>query len=157
MKRRRLGAWRWLLAGVGLALFGCSEPVGLFAGGELSGRTAPVPANWENVPDTVQLEARPADPYSVNLWAVHVGSAIYVAGDEEGKRWIRLVRADREVRLRIGDAVYALAAAEVDDAEERRRVTDAFAAKYGDDDGEGADFMANDAIFRLQPRDGAGQ
>ena len=149
-ERRRFGAW--LLAGVALALFGCSEPVGLFAGGELSGRAAPVPAAWGDVPDTVQLEARPADPYSVNLWAVHVDSAIYVAGDEDGKRWISLVRADREVRLRVGDAVYALAAAEVDDAEERRRVAAAFAAKYGDDDGEGDDFMANDAVFRLQAR-----
>ena len=148
--RRRFGAW--LLAGVALALFGCSEPVGLFAGGELSGRAVPVPAAWGDVPDTVQLEARPADPYSVNLWAVHVGAAIYVAGDEDGKRWISLVRADREVRLRVGDAVYALAAAEVDDAEERRRVANAFAAKYGDDDGDG--FMANDAVFRLQARDG---
>ena len=147
-ERGRFGAW--LLAGVALALFGCSEPVGLFAGGELSGRAAPVPAVWD-VPDTVQLEARPADPYSVNLWAVHVDSAIYVAGDEDGKLWISLVRADREVRLRIGDAVYALAAAEVDDAEERRRVAAAFAAKYGDDDGD--DFMANDAVFRLQARD----
>ncbi len=152
-ERRRFGAW--LLAGVALALFGCSEPVGLFAGGELSGQAAPVPVAWEDVPDTVQLEARPADPYSVNLWAVHVDSAIYVAGDEDGKRWISLVRADREVRLRIGDAVYALAAAEVDDAEERRRVANAFAAKYGDDDSEGDDFMANDAVFRLQARDGA--
>lgn len=148
-ERRRFGAW--LLAGVALALFGCSEPVGLFAGGELSGRAAQVPTAWEDVPDTVQLEARPADPYSVNLWAVRVDSAIYVAGDEDGKRWISLVRADREVRLRIGDAVYALAAAEVDDAEERRRVAAAFAAKYGDDDGD--DFMANDAVFRLQARD----
>ena len=151
-ERRRLGAW--LLAGVAVGLFGCSEPVGLFAGGELSGRASPVPAAWEDVPDTVQLEARPADPYSVNLWAVRVDSALYVAGDEDGKRWIRLVRAESDVRLRIGDAVYALAAAEVDDAEERRRVADAFAAKYGDDDGEGDDFMANDAVFRLQARDG---
>lgn len=143
---------RWLLAAAGLALCGCSEPLGLFAGGELSGQPMPVPAAWGAVPSTVQLETRPADPYSVNLWAVQAGAALYVAGEQDGKRWISYLRADGNVRLRIGDAVYALAAVEVDDADERRQVAAAFASKYRDDDAEGADFMANDAIFRLQGR-----
>lgn len=145
---------RWLLAALGLALCGCSEPWGPLAGGELSGQPLPAPAAWEAVPRTVQLETRPTDPYSVNLWAVQAGEALYVAGDQDGKRWISHVRADGNVRLRIESAVYALAAVEVDGADERRQVAAAFARKYRDDDDEGADFMANDAIFRLQPRDG---
>lgn len=143
---------RWLLATLGLALCGCSEPWGPLAGGELAGQPLPAPAVWEAVPRTVQLETRPADPYSVNLWAVQAGGALYVAGDQDGKRWISHVRTDGNVRLRIEEAVYALAAVEVDAADERRQVAAAFAKKYRDDDDEGADFMAGDAIFRLQPR-----
>ena len=152
---KRHSASRWLLAGICFALFGCSEPLGPLAGGELSGRLSPIPATWQDVPDTVQIETRPANPYSVNLWIVHAGTALYITGDLEGKRWIGHVRADRNVRLRIDDAIYALIAVEVDADDERRQVTDAFAAKYGDDNDDGADFMANDAIFRLQPPDGA--
>ena len=146
---------RWLLVIVGLALSGCSEPWGPLAGGELAGQPLPAPAAWEAVPRTVQLETRPADPYSVNLWAVQAGEALYVAGDQDGKRWISHVRADGNVRLRIEGAVYALGAVEVDAADERRQVAAAFASKYRDDDDEGADFMANDAIFRLQLREGS--
>ena len=134
-----------------LALAGCGEPLGPFAGGALSGREAPAPAVWEAVPDTVQLEVRPTDPYSVNIWAVGVGAALYVAGEPEGKNWIAYIRADGNVRARLGEAVYSLAATEVDGAHERAEVVAAYVAKYQEDPAGGLSFVADGAIFRLQP------
>ena len=54
-----------LLAG---AVAGCDEPFFLLPGGALDGAPAPVPDDWSATDDvkTVQLETRPADPYSVN-------------------------------------------------------------------------------------------
>ena len=138
-------------AACALALAGCGEPIGPFAGGALSGQSAPAPAVWDEVPDAVQLEVRPADPYSVNVWAAGIGPALYVAGDPEGKNWISYIRADGKVRVRLGEAVYSLAAIEVEDADERARVLDAYIAKYKEDPADGLSFVANGAIFRLQP------
>ena len=143
---------RTVLAVGVLALFGCADPIGPFAGGALSGQNMAAPAVWEGVPDAVQLEVRPADPYSVNVWAVGVGPALYVAGDPEGKNWISYIRADGNVRVRMDDAVYSLAAVEVDDADERRGVVDAYIAKYEEDPADGLSFVADGSIFRLQPR-----
>ena len=134
-----------------LALAGC-EPIGPFAGGALSGPEAPAPAAWDAVPDTVQLEVRPADPYSVNIWAAGVGPALYVAGDPEGKNWISYIREDANVRVRLDETVYSLAATEVDDAEERAAVVAAYVAKYEEDPADGLSFVADGAVFRLQPR-----
>ena len=141
-----------VLAVCALTLAGCGEPIGPFAGGALSGQSTAVPAVWDAVPDAVQLEVRPADPYSVNIWAVGIGPALYVAGDPEGKNWISYIRADGNVRVRLGDAVYSLAAVEVDEAEERARVLDAYVAKYEEDPADGLSFVADGGIFRLQPR-----
>jgi len=60
-----------------VCLAGCSEPFIVFAGGELSGETAAPPDDWSALRDeeTFQLETRPEDPYSVNIWAVGIGSA----------------------------------------------------------------------------------
>ena len=134
------------------ALFGCSEPMGPFAGGALSGPSATAPAAWDAVPDTVQLEVRPTDPYSVNVWAVGIGPLLYVAGDPQGKNWIEYIRADGNVRVRVGNAIYSLAAVEIDNADEQRRVVDAYVAKYEEDPADGLSFVANGGIFRLQPR-----
>lgn len=133
-----------------LMLAGCADPIGPFAGGALSGQNTPPPAAWDGVPDDVQLEVRPADPYSVNVWAVGIGPALYVAGEVEGKNWISYIRANGDVRVRMDDAVYSLAAVEVDDADERRRVVEAYVDKYQEDPADGLSFVADGAVFRLQ-------
>ena len=141
-----------VLAVCALTLAGCGDPIGPFAGGALSGQNKAAPAVWDSVPDAVQLEVRPADPYSVNVWAVGIGPALYVAGDPEGKNWISYIRADSNVRVRLGDAVYSLAAVEIDDANERARVVAAYVAKYEEDPADGLSFVADGGVFRLQPR-----
>ena len=58
-----------------LVLVGCG-PIVMVPGGELSGTTTPVPADWafSDAVETVQLETRPDDPYSVNVWGVSDGA-----------------------------------------------------------------------------------
>lgn len=119
-----------------LVLAACSEPFGPFSGGELTGRRAAPPARWNDVPDVVQLEVRPSDPYSVNVWSVGIGADLYVATREEGD-WVAHLQADAGVRLRMDGAVYALRAAAVRDAAERRRVVEAYLRKYAVDEDDG--------------------
>ena len=119
-----------------LVLAACSEPFGPFSGGELTGRRAAPPARWSDVPDVVQLEVRPSDPYSVNVWSVGIGADLYVATREEGD-WVAHLQSDAGVRLRMDGAVYALRAAAVRDAAERRRVVEAYLRKYAVDADDG--------------------
>ena len=44
-----------------------------------------MPDGWTftNEVDTVQLETRPGDPYSVNIWCVAIEGALYVRGSHE--------------------------------------------------------------------------
>lgn len=146
-------------------LAACGEPFGPFSGGELTGRPAAPPARWTDVPDVVQLEVRPADPYSVNVWSVGIGPDLYVATREEGD-WVAHLRSDAGVRLRMDGAVYALRAAVVEDGDERRRVADAYLRKYEVDEEDGFiqrarrrrfverldSFLADGFFFRLDRR-----
>lgn len=150
-------AWRAVRAGVAaaaLALASCGGPLGPLAGGALSGAGAEPPAAWGALPDTVQLEVRPADPYSVNVWAVGIGPHLYVATGPAGSTWSSRLQQEDRVRVRIAGAVYALRAAVVEDAQERERVVAAYLRKYGAADGEMAEALDNvrGAIYRLQPR-----
>ena len=114
----------------------CAEPFSRFAGGELSGAIASPPAQWRDVPEVVQLEVRPAEPYSVNVWCVVVDNDLHIATSSEDSGWISLVRSDGEVRLRMGETLYPLRAVEVGDAPAiRAQVRDAYIAKYGGSDG----------------------
>lgn len=125
-------------AAAGLVVAACGGPLGPFAGGELSGATAEPPLAWGALPQTVQLEVRPAEPYSVNVWAVGIGRHLYVATGPEGSEWSTLLQRDDRVRARIAGAVYVLRATVVRDADERARVVAAYLRKYGSADGEAA-------------------
>ena len=124
---------------VSIAL-GCSGPVGLFPGGELSGEPAAAPANWSFAGDygTVQLESRPSDPYSVNIAYTIVDGSLYInAGDTE-TQWVKNMTADPNVRLRLDKAIYELEAERVTDA----AAIDAFSEAW-----------TNQSMFRRDPRE----
>ena len=156
------------MAAAAFVLAACGGPLGPLAGGELSGQTAAPPAQWDAVPETIQLEVRPDDPYSVNLWSVSIGPHLYVATDPDGSTWNSLVLADNRVRARVSGTVYPLRAVVVQDAEERERVVDAYTSKYGAPEEEDEGFAPirerreeamehaldnmNGTIYRLQAR-----
>ena len=129
-----------------LVVAGCGEPLYTIPGGELAGPEGEAPLQWHQVPDTIQLETRPGDPYSINIWGVAAGDDLYVATGPEGANWTPHIEADPSVRVRLDAEVYPLRAALVDDAEEQARVTTVFEEKYG----AGADWVATSMMFRLE-------
>ena len=97
-----------------------------------------MPSDWSSVADvkTIQVEFRPQDPYSHNIWCVGLERDLYIATSANGTRWTPFVAQDPRVRARVGTALYELLAVNVTDAAERTRVADAYGLKYdlvGDD------------------------
>jgi hypothetical protein len=141
----------WRLCVLALAL-GC-EPVSMLPGGALSGTVAPAPADWSFTDSvkTVQLETRPDDPYSVNIWGVAARGAFYVAsGRGESNTWAKHLLADPRVRLRVNEDLYELSAVRTDDPAERDAFLEAAHRKY---DFEVEDDQRTEAVlFRLEPR-----
>jgi len=127
-------------------------PLVMIPGGRLSGTVAPVPDDWSFSDDvkTVQLETRPDDPYSVNIWGLAVGDEFYVASGKSDNAWAKHIAADDRVRLRIDESIYELRAVRDDSADGRERFLVAAKAKY---DFEPDPEQASDAIlFKLAAR-----
>jgi len=134
-----------------LALAAC-EPVAMIPGGELSGAVKQTPADWSfsDEFEEVQLETRPDDPYSVNVWGVGVGELFYVAAGNADAKWAGYIREDPRVRLRLGEDLYELSATLTNDEAELEAFLSALKRKY--------DFVPSEeqrdkaAVFRLEPR-----
>ena len=110
---------------------GCG-PFVVFPGGGLEGNTASPPASWAfDEINTVQLETRPEDPYSVNIWAVGIGPNAYVHSGTNRSNWVEHMESDGRVRLRIEGQIYELQAARVEDQDEFDRFSDAYEETYG--------------------------
>jgi hypothetical protein len=134
------------------ALAGCGRPFALIPGGALEGPTAPLPASWSftDAEKTIQLETRPADPYSVNIWVIALGEHLYVHAGTNRSTWVENMEADPRVRLRTGGKIYELAAARVADAAEFARFVEAYELKYGRRPRN--ENVAEAYLFRLGPR-----
>jgi len=107
------GSLRWLSVGMTCSLvwvLGCA-PIGPLAGGRLRGPAQAPPVSWELLRpyDTVQLETRPGNEYSVNVWGTAIDGEFWVAC-RPSSRWLPYVRADSRVRLRIHGSIYELEA-----------------------------------------------
>ena len=97
-----------LLASVALtAGLACGGPFLVFPGGELSGEVVTEPVtDWSFVTDLfLDLEVRPADPYSVELNYLVRDGQLYI-DPAEGRRWFDYIREDPHVRVRFGDKIY---------------------------------------------------
>jgi hypothetical protein len=115
------------------SLVACGGPVLLLSGGKLEGATAAAPESWSftDAVSTVQLETRPSDPYSVNIWVIALDENLYVHAGANRSAWVENIEADPEVRVRVGDSIYELAATRVDGQEEFDRFSAAYEKKYG--------------------------
>jgi hypothetical protein len=123
-----------LLALVLVALAaGCGGPFLVLPGGKLEGTMAAAPDDWSFIHEvnTVQLETRPGDPYSVNIWAVGLGSRVYVHAGANRSTWVEHMAADPSVRLQVEDLIYELEATRVKSQDEFDRFSDAYEKKYG--------------------------
>ncbi len=123
-----------------------------FSGGALQGTQSQMPEDWSVAAavDIVQLETNPADPYSVKLWIIGLGSAAYVHAGANRTTWVEHIESNNEVRLLADGALYDLQAVRVTDAAEFKRFADAYEGKYGN---RPRNENVNEAyLFRLQPR-----
>lgn len=139
----------WVLP-VLVFLLAC-EPTFMFPGGELSGEVSAVPTDWAfaDSVDTVQLETRPEDPYSVNIWGLGLGDRFYVASGGDST-WAGHIDENPDVRLRIGKAIYPLRAVRVEDQSTYAAFKEAVEEKYEREITE--EQMAEGRLFRLDPR-----
>lgn len=130
MATRRIGPLSLALIAT---IAGCSGPFLVVPGGALDGTTTAVPARWaftEEV-DTIQLETRPTDPYSVNIWVIGLDEHLYVHAGTNRSTWVENMETDPDVRLQIDDSIYELVATRVVDQAEFDRFSDAYEQKYG--------------------------
>lgn len=139
---------------LGFLVFGlvACDPLVMIPGGELSGETRSVPDDWSfsDAVETVQLETRPEDPYSVNIWGVGVEGDFYIASGKPDNAWAGHIAVDDRVRLRIDETIYEMRAERDDTPEARERFLSAAKVKY---DFEPDSEEASDAIlFRLVAR-----
>jgi hypothetical protein len=134
------------------AVAGCGGPCVLLPGGALEGSTVATPDGWSftDAVDTVQLETRPADPYSVNIWVIALGGDLYVHAGANRSTWVEHMEADPNVRLRVDDSIYELAASRVEDQGEFDRFSDAYEQKYGRRPRN--ENVGEAYLFRLSPR-----
>lgn len=133
----------------------CGAPIGPIAGGELQGTEMPWPRDWTFTDDieNVLLETNPDDPYSVTVWGVSSANAFYVAGASRDSRWVQNMLHNAQVTLSVDGNLYVGRASRVIDAQELRRVGDAFTAKYDIDTSETSSFFEDGGIiFRLNDR-----
>lgn len=134
------------------SIAGCEGPFVLLPGGALEGATAATPDSWTftDAVDTVQLETRPHDPYSVNIWATAVGDGLYLHAGANRSAWVEHMEAHPDVRLRVNDSIYELAASRVDSQEEFDRFSDAYESKYGNRPRN--ESVVEAYLFRLEAR-----
>ena len=101
-------------------------------GGALSGRVSAAPSDWsEAVRDKriCEIEARPADPHSIQLECFRFEGGLYVQSHRWAlaswwpvQSWAAVWIAHPDVRVRIGEAIYELKATRVTAAPERDAV-----------------------------------
>jgi len=134
------------------AIGGCAEPFIVLPGKALSGELTPPPEDWSKYADieVVQLETRPEEPYSVNIWAVAVGPDYYIATGEDGTRWTEHLTTDPRVRLRVDTHLYELRTVRVLDPAEIGRVAAQYSNKYGLDAED--NWVEKALVYRLEPR-----
>jgi hypothetical protein len=141
-----------ILAVLSLLAVSACGPIVMIPGGQLSGTPKPVPPNWSfsDSIDTVQLETRPDDPYSVNVWGVAAGPFFYLAAGNSESTWAQHIQSDPHVRLKLGDDIYQLVARAIDDPAEREVFLAALKRKY--DFEPDPDERDAAMLFRLEAR-----
>lgn len=135
-----------------LLLLSACEPIMILPGGQLDGAISPPPADWAFTQDvkTIQLETNSSDPYSVNIWLIATGSALYVHAGKNRAAWVEHMEADPNVRIRIADKLYELRATRVTSADEFSQFANAYEKKY--DRRPRNENVSEAYLFRLTPR-----
>lgn len=120
--------FKWLALTSLLFLTACTDPFISVPGGQLKGEPSPLPESWSSVPDVIQVEFRPTDPYSINIWAVVDAGNIHIATAES--KWVPFLKANSLVTVRIDGKLYELQAQKLKNEDEAMSIAAAYTAKY---------------------------
>ncbi len=80
---------------------------------------------------TVQIETRPEDPYSVNIWITASEGALYLHAGANRATWVEHLEADPRIRVRVEDRIFELASVRVTSEDEYSTFANAYETKYG--------------------------
>jgi hypothetical protein len=108
-------------------------PLGPIPGGRLVGpvTSEPNPA-WSDLEKVIELEIRPAKPWSLSVWNVVIDGELYVPSARgESRRWTSVALADPRVRVRARGRIYERRIVRVTDPGLRKRIGAAVAQRYG--------------------------
>ena len=149
-QRPNMPSWALVVSVLSVALAACGPIIGI-PGGRLSGAVAPPPSDWSfsDAVETFQLETRPDDPYSVNIWGVAVGEHFYI-GTSPDTAWSQHIADDPRVRLRLGETLYELRAERAGEDADREAYWASVKRKY--DYEPDPEQMEGGLFFRLFPR-----
>lgn len=127
---------------IGLGLFlalaagACFNPSERRPGMRLSGElAAELPGDWSFSDAEREIAIEVATPYwlphSVTIWCAADAGTLYVgARNPDEKRWPGWVEQDPDTRLLIGETIYEVRLARVEDPQEIARIRRAYGAKY---------------------------
>ena len=142
---------KWIGAGLGaivvavllLDTFGgylFDGPLGPIPGGALRGPVNPEKnPDWSHVEKVIELEIRPAKPWSLSIWAVVVDGELYSpSAFGARRRWTAVALQDPRVRVRTNGNIYERRLERVTEPGLKKQVGAAVAARYGFDATEAA-------------------
>lgn len=148
-----------LIALAAIAWFGGLGPRGPLAGGWLWGPVVRERVSEWSFTDRigeVQVQTRLGPlPYSVTTWNLSAGDRFYIPSGDCSRRWVRLVLAHPDVRVRIDGRIYELRATREDDLDAASRVAPVLLEKYLGIRDEGARFSGENrtsCLLRMEPR-----
>jgi hypothetical protein len=112
------------------------EPHGPTPGQWLRGTVVdPLPQEWAFTDDYQEVFVEVSTPYfiphSVTIWCVHVDGNLFIAArDPDTKNWPGWINDNRDIRVKIGDKLYDVAAADLSDEATLVSVRLAYEEKY---------------------------
>ena len=112
-------------------------PLGPIPGGAFRGAVNPESRPSWAPEKVIELEIRPAKPWSLSIWAVVVDGELYSpSAFGERRRWPKVALADPRVRVRTNGQIYERTLERVTDPVLKKKVAEAVAARYGFDAAE---------------------
>ena len=118
-----------------LAVGGCVDPKDRRPGMKLAGEPTAYPADWTFTDDYKEIAVEVSTPYllphSVTIWCATAAGQLYVgASAPETKNWPGWVDDNPDVTLKIGNEVYEVSLAPMDNPSEIAVLRAAYAEKY---------------------------
>jgi hypothetical protein len=156
--------FRWIVGAVGAVIvvvllldtFGgllFDGPLGPIPGGAFRGAVNPEPhPDWSSLEKVIELEIRPARPWSLSVWNVVIDGELFVPSAMGAhRRWPAVALEDPLVRVRTHGQIYERRIVKVTDPALRQRIGQAVAKRYGFEPAESAEDDTT-WYFHLAPR-----